>query len=123
MDTEFHEIMQNRRRFDRKKVDLPAYIGDPRWQRYDFEAITIIDISMGGTRFAVPKRTKLKIRKDYDNGTDKVIIIVRIPDFCWPIKVEISPKRVHEFAEEFQVGATIVRPDFPAYSVLQKYLI
>jgi hypothetical protein len=88
-------IKQNHRRFKRKKVALPAYIGDPRWQRSDFEAITILDVS----------------------------IIFRLPDNHWPINVQISPQRVLESTKEVQVGAALVNPDFHAYSALQKYLM
>jgi len=119
----FQGITQNRRRFERKKVDLPAYIGDPRWQRHDFEFITILDISMGGIRMVVPKRMKLKIRKGNDSAPDKLIIIFRIPDFFWPIKVQISPERVLELTAEIQIAATIVEPSFPSHSILQKYLM
>jgi len=122
-DIGFQGITQNRRRFERRKVDLPAYIGDPRWQRHDFESITILDISMGGIRFVVPKRMKLKIWKDNDSDPDKLIVIFRIPNFFWPIKVQISPKRVFEFPGETQIAATMVKPGFPARSILQKYLM
>ena len=114
-------IMQNRRRFDRKAVDLSACIGDPRWQRSDFEVITVLDISIGGIRFTVPKSAKLKIQKD--NDTDKFVIIFRLPNHCWPIKVQISPQWMLEFAEDAQIGATIEKPDYYAYTALQKYLM
>ena len=122
-DKESQGIKQNHRRFERKKVALPAYIGDPRWQRCDFEAITILDVSIGGIRFAVPKGTKLEIRNDSDSDSDNFIIILRLPNYHWPINVQISPQRVFESTEEVQVGAALVNPDFHAYSALQKYLM
>lgn len=122
-DKEFQGIKRNRRQFERKKVNLPAYIGDPRWQRCDFEAIAILDISIGGIRFAVPKGTKLEIQKDRDSDTDKFIINFRLPNHHWPINVQIAPRRVFESTDEVQVGATLVNPDFHAYSALQKYMI
>jgi hypothetical protein len=122
-NNEFPGIKQNRRRFERKKVDIPAHIGDPRWQRCNFEAITILDISIGGIRFAVPKGTKLEIQKDSDSATDKFIVIFRLPNYHWPINVQIAPQRVFESTEEVQVGAALVNPDFQAYSALQKYMI
>ena len=122
-DKESQGIKQNHRRFERKKVSLPAYIGDPRWQRSDFEAITIMDVSIGGIGFAVPKGTKLEIRSDSDSGSDNFIIIFRLPNNHWPINVQISPQRVFESTEEVQVGAALINPDFHAYSALQKYLM
>ncbi|RPH48216.1 MAG: hypothetical protein EHM85_17750 [Desulfobacteraceae bacterium] len=120
-DKESQGIKQNYRRFERKKVGLPAYIGDPKWQRRDFEAITILDVSIGGIRFAVPKETKMEIGNDSDS--DKFIVIFRLPNYHWPLKVQISPQRVFESTEEVQVGAALVNPDFYAYSALQKYLM
>jgi hypothetical protein len=120
-DKQSQGIKQNHRRFERKKVDLPAYIGDPRWQRRDFEAISILDVSIGGIRFAVPKGTKLEIRNDSDS--DNFIIIFSLPNYHWPINVQISPQRVFKSTEEVQVGAALVNPDFHAYSALQKYLM
>jgi hypothetical protein len=114
-------IKQNRRRFDRKNVDLLGYIGDPRWQRRDFEAIIVQDISIGGVRFAIPKGTKLEIQKDSE--ADKFIIIFHLPNCHWPINVHIAPQRVSESTEDVQIGAALVNPDFYAYSALQKYLI
>jgi hypothetical protein len=120
---EFQGIKQNQRRFERKKVDLSAYIGDPRWQRCDFEAIKILDISIGDIRFAVHKGTKLEIQKGSDSKTDKFIIILRLPNYHWPINVQIAPQRTLETTEEVQVGAALVNPDFHAYSALQKYMM
>jgi hypothetical protein len=112
---------QNHRRFERKKVDLTGYIGDPRWQRQDFKAVTILDISIGGIKFAFPKGTKLGIEKDSE--THKFIIIFRLPNHPWPINVQIAPQRIFESTEDVQVGAALVNPDFNAYSVLQQYMI
>ena len=120
-DKKSQGIKQNHRRFERKRVALPAYIGDPRWQRSDFEAITILDVSIGGIGFAVPKGTKLEIRSDSDS--DNFIIIFSLPNNHWPINVQISPQRVFESADKVQVGAALVNPDFHAYSALQKYLM
>jgi hypothetical protein len=116
-------IKQNHRRFERKKVALPAFIGDPRWKRRDFEAITMLDISIGGIGFAVPKGTKLEIRNNSVSGSDNFIIIFSLPNNHWPINVKISPQRVFESEEKVQVGAALVNPDFHAYSALQKYLM
>jgi hypothetical protein len=116
-------IKPDRRRFERKKVDLQAYIGDPRWQRSDFEAITIVDISIGGIGFAVPKGTKLEIRNHSDSSSDNFNIIFSLPNNHWPISLQISPQRVFESTKEVLVGAALVNPDFHAYSALHKHLM
>lgn len=114
-------IFQNRRRFERKKITLPAYIGDADWQRDDFVEGTILDISLGGIKMSIPKGTKVDIRSVREK--EELSVIFRIPSCYWPISVKISPQAVSECAEEVHVGAAIVNPDFQAYSALQKYLM
>jgi hypothetical protein len=120
-DKEFQGSKKNRRRFERKKVDLSAYIGDPRWQRRDYEKITILDVSIGGIRFAAPKGTKLEITND--SVPNKLNVIFHLPNNKWPISIKISPQRVSESMNEVQVGAALENPDFHAYSALHKYLM
>jgi len=122
-DEEFTGARKNRRRVDRKKVDIPAYLGDPRWQRHDFEAVHIEDISIAGIRFTLPKGTKLEVHPNSEQEKDKFIIIFRLPNYNWPIKVQIAPQRVCEFSEAVEVGAVLVDPDFHAYTAIQKYMI
>jgi hypothetical protein len=120
-DKESQGPKKNHRRFERKKVDLLAHIGDPQWQRCDFEEIKIMDISIGGIRFAAPKGTKLEIMND--SVPNKLNIIFHLPNNHWPINMQISPQRVSESRNEVQVGAALVNPDYHAYSALQKYLM
>jgi len=110
----------NRRRFERKKVDFAAFIGDSQWQRRDFEAITILDISIGGVRFSIPRGTKLTIKDGSE--LDQFIVIFRLPNYHWPISLQISPQRVSESDEDIQIGAALLNPDFCTYTALQNYL-
>jgi len=120
-DKAIEGIFQNRRRFERKKVSIPAYIGDTRWQRHDFVAGTILDISFGGIKMAIPKGTRVEIKNVSE--TDELSISFRIPTCLWPINMKINPQRVFESAEEVQFGASFANLNFQAYSALQKYLI
>jgi hypothetical protein len=113
--------VQNRRRFERKKITIPAYIGYTRWQRDDYEESTILDLSLGGIKMSIPKGAKVDLHNVHD--TEEISIIFRIPSCCWPISVKITPHAVCESEEEIQVGASISHPDFQAYSALQKYLM
>ena len=110
----------DRRRFERKVVDLSAYLGNSNWQRREFEAITILDISIGGVKFSIPKGTKLEIKTGCE--IDKFIIIFRLPNYSWPISIEISPQRIFETEHEIQIGAALLNPDYCAYTALQSFL-
>ena len=114
------EVFPNRRRSERKRVCFPAFIGDPRWQRRDFVAATIQDISFGGIRVSIPKGTRVKI----DNYGEEAAfsVIFSVPDTLWPIHMECRPKWVADSEEAVQVGAALVNPDLNAYKVIQKYL-
>jgi hypothetical protein len=114
-------IFQNRRRFERKKITIPAYIGYTRWQHDDFVESTIMDISLGGIKMSIPKGAKVDVKNVQEN--EELSIIFRIPSCYWPISVKISPQTVFESAEEIQLGASLINPDFQAYSALQKYLM
>jgi hypothetical protein len=118
---EFKGISQNRRRLERKKVRLPAFIGDPQWQRRDFEEGTILDISFGGIRLSVPKGTKIEIKNDGD--TKEIRVNFTLAGCLWPINLKCHPQRISESDEEVLIGATIVDPDFYTYTAMQKYLI
>jgi hypothetical protein len=114
-------IFQSRRRSERKKVGLPAFIGDSRWQREEFIAVNIIDLSFGGIRFSTPKGTRPVIQNNSVSAEFNVIFT--LPNTLWPINVKFHPRRVFESDEEVHVGAALVDPDFYTCTVLQKYLM
>jgi hypothetical protein len=117
----FDGIIQNRRRCERKTVALKAFIGDPRWQRRDFVEGTIMDISLGGIKFSVPKGTIVEMLAA-DNATEYSVIFT-LPNNLWKTNVNCRPKRVVKSEEAVQVGAAFVSPDFSTCKTLQKYLI
>ena len=113
-------FFQNRRRSEREQVSFPAFIGDARWQRRDFIAATIQDISLGGIRVTIPKGTRVRI--DNYGEEAEFSIIFTVPDTLWPIHMQCRPKWVAESEEAVQIGAALVNPDLNAYKVMQKYL-
>ena len=117
----FEGIFQSRRRSERIKVGLPAFIGDPRWQREEFIAVHIIDLSFGGIRFSAPKGTRLVLQND--SASAEFNVIFTLPNTLWPINVKFHPRRVFESDKEVHVGAALVDPDFYTCMVLQKYLM
>ena len=118
---DFKGIHQNRRRLERKKVHLQAFIGDPRWQRREFEEGTILDISFGGIQLSVPKGTRIEIKSDSD--TKEIRVNFTLAGCLWPINLKCHLQRASELKDEVLIGATIVDPDLYAYTAMQKYLI
>jgi hypothetical protein len=111
---------ENRRRSERKPVHFPAFIGNPRWQRRDFVAAEIQDISFGGIRVSIPAGTRVKVENYGEEANFTAIFSV--PDTLWPIHMECRPKWVADSEGAVQMGAALVKPDLNAYQVLQKYL-
>jgi hypothetical protein len=119
-EKEVEAISRNRRRFERKPASIPAYVGDTRWQRHDFVAGTILDISLGGIKMSIPKGTRVEFRTA--GVPDEFNVVFTIPTCLWPISMRISPRRVIESAEDIRFGACLINPSFQAYSALQKCL-
>ena len=111
---------QNHRRSERKPVHFPAFIGNPRWQRRDFVAAEIQDISFGGIRVSIPTGTRIQVENS--GGEATFTVIFSVPDTLWPLHMECRPKWVADSEEAIQMGAALVNPDLSAYQVLQKYL-
>ena len=51
---------------DFSKVRIPAFIGDPGWQRRGFVRGSIVDISFGVGQASIPKGTRIEIQGDGD---------------------------------------------------------
>jgi hypothetical protein len=115
------DIAPSRRRLERKHARLQAYIGDPRWQRKDFEQGTILDISLLGIRLSVPKGTTLEIPEK--GKTSEFCIIFNLPDHHWPIQIKCLPKWTIESEQDVQLGLELVNHDVYAFKALQKYMI
>lgn len=115
------KVCQNRRRFERKKVTIPAYIGETQWQHDEFIEGKLLDISLGGIKVSIPKKAKTDIPDVHK--TEDLCVTFRIPSCYWPIRVKISPQTVHELEDEVQLGASLINPDYQAYSALQKYMM
>ena len=120
---EFKGSYADRRRFERKAVDIPAFIGNPEWRRRDFKEGKILDISLGGIRFSVPKGTELEIQESEDSKEAKLSVIFTLPKNLWAVNVKFKPKRVYETEDEIQIGAALVNPDYHTYMALQNYLM
>ncbi len=111
----------DRRKYQRKQVMLPAFIGRNPSQVQEFEIGSVLDISLGGIRFAVPGKTALKIQPAEEPAEYSVIFT--LPDQRQPVTVRCRLQSILDVAEEVQVGAAFVDAEFHSYQNLQKYLI
>jgi len=117
---ELNGIGQDRRRHHRKKVSLPAFIMSVNSPEREFESGTVLDISMGGIRFSVPKGTKLDVQKEGDDAEFSVIFI--IPQESRPVKVKCRTMNACDETDTFQIGAVLLDSDFNSYKAINNYL-
>ena len=108
--TSITSIGQERRMSERRQVSLPAFIGDARSDPRDFETGTVVDISLGGINFSVPKGTTIELRTDGE--TNKISVLFTLPNNHWRTNVICRPQRVSESADKVQIGATVRNPDY-----------
>jgi hypothetical protein len=114
-------IEQERRKFTRKKVALPAFVGESSTDARGYQTGTIMDISLGGIRVAVPKGTVLEFQHDTDE--EEFHVIFTLPGQKRPISMKCKPCCVQDADEDRHVGASFVDSDFKSYRSLQQYLI
>ncbi len=111
----------DRRKYQRKQVMLPAFIGRTPLQADQYETGSVLDISLGGIRFAISGNDASKIQMSEEPAEYNVIFT--LPDQRQPITIRCRPQSVLDAEEEVQIGAAFVDADFHSYQNLQKYLI
>jgi hypothetical protein len=100
---------QDRRKSERRQVALPAFIGDAHSNPRDFETGTVLDISLGGIQFSIPKGTTVELNTDAD--TNEISVLFTLPNNHWRTNVICRPRRVSESEHKVQIGATVLNPD------------
>jgi hypothetical protein len=111
----------DRRKYQRKQVMLPAFIGRNSSQVLDFETGSVLDVSLGGIRFAIPEKSASKFQ--LTEASAEYSVIFTLPDQRQPVKVRCLAQSVLDAEKEVQIGAAFVDADFHSYQNLQKYLI
>lgn len=109
-----------RRRFNRKQARLPVSIGKVRLKTEELVAGIILDISIGGVHFTIPKGANLEIPPDSEST--EFSISFTLPGNLLPINVKCRVKRVIENAEDVHIGAAFVDSAFSNHQVLQQSL-
>ena len=118
---ELNTKLYDRRRFARGKFSLPALIGQTDSKSDEYETGTVLDLSLAGILFFIPKGTILGNKKHGESTEFSVIFT--FPDDRQPIKVKCLSKRFLATEEGVEIGASFVDPDPQIYQTLQKYLI
>lgn len=109
-----------RRRFARKNAGYACLIGKSHFQARELIAGTILDLSHGGIRVSVPKKSELEINSLRD---ETFVVIFTLPNCNWPIRLECRSQRIYDYAEEIHIGAMIINQDCSVCLALKECIV
>jgi len=102
-----------KRRFPRKKVSVPALVTGPDGVVH---AGMVNDISLGGLNLSVPNGFYQE-----SDGESMVSLVFALPQAEKPLTMQCSPRHVRSAAQT-NIGMSLVDMDFQSYQTLQTYL-
>jgi hypothetical protein len=111
---------QERRRYPRKHVAIPAYVKTCDSDTTQHGAV-ILDLSLGGMCVSVPKECVSKIYEGGEKSHFETSFV--LPSGSKSVKVVCKPERVIPSNGNVYVGASFVDADFLNYQHLQQYLV
>jgi hypothetical protein len=111
---------QERRRYPRKHLAIPAYVRTCDSDTTQHGAV-ILDLSLGGMCVSVPKECVSKIYEGGEKSQFETSFV--LPSGNKPVKVVCKPERVVPSNGNVYVGASFVDADFVNYQHLQQYLV
>jgi hypothetical protein len=111
---------QERRRFPRRKVGIPARIALPD----PYAAVqqgTLLDLSLSGLSYSIPSGLGSGIAEG--GATFSVSVAFTLPEGNRPLTLECAARHRHQTDVETFVGASITNADFTSCQALQDYLV
>jgi c-di-GMP-binding flagellar brake protein YcgR len=110
-----------RRRFQRKKVTLPAISVIKSPSKTEALPTVILDISLGGVLVTYPKGTGIEIISM--DELPRFELYFKLPQFEEQIHFPCEARRLHKTIDEIQVGATFFNPDERDLRKLKTFLM
>jgi hypothetical protein len=117
---DFPEREQERRRYQRKRVTIPAYV-KTRDARASQHGAVILDMSLGGMCLSVPKECVKQINEAGENSEFEASFA--LPDSNKSIAFVCKPERTVPSNGNVYVGASFRDAEFANYQHLQQYLM
>ena len=116
------EEMQERRRYRRKKIILPAmvYEKSPNGDMGRYFSSSILDVSIGGTRLVFPLDKEGRI--EFLCSSKEFEIICYLPDSEVLSRFKCSPRYLVKKEESLQVGAAFRETDTGSFEPLSNFL-
>jgi hypothetical protein len=111
---------QERRRYKRKRVTIPAYVKTFDGETSQHGAV-ILDMALGGIRISIPKECVSQIYEAGEKSQFETSFV--LPETHKAVRVICKPERAVPSNGDVYVGASFVDADFTNYQHLQQYLM
>jgi len=111
---------QERRRYPRKAVAIPAYVKTCDTDTTQHGAV-VLDLSLGGMCVSVPRECVSKIYEGGEKSQFETSFV--LPERNKAVKLVCKAERVVPSNGNVYVGASFVDADFTNYQSLQQYLV
>jgi hypothetical protein len=111
---------QERRRYPRKTVAIPAYVTTADSDATQHGAV-VLDLSLGGMCVSVPRECVSKIYEGGEKSQFETSFV--LPERNKPVRLVCKAERVVPSNGNVYVGASFIDADFTNYQNLQQYLV
>jgi hypothetical protein len=118
---ELKEVHEDKRRYPRKSVSLPALISKSDSDDKALQAGIVLDISLGGLQISIPNEYKYEIREE--KQSEKISIVFTLPESRKPISVQCVAHHIYNSNGDNSIGASFADTDFVSYKTIQNYLL
>ena len=118
---EYKQVREDKRRFPRKSLAVPALIRDLGSADTTMQAGVVLDLSLGGLQISLPDNYQYEISEDKE--ASRISIVFTLPDSKRPLAMQCVPKRVYPYEGATTIGASFIDTDFASQQALQNYLV
>ena len=112
---------QERRRFQRKTVNIPAMIEGLIPDETAMQLGAILDVSLSGLHISIPDIPHFDVTEG--RASPPISVVFALPKVEKTLTLQCVPRHVLHRDEETHIGASIMNADFASYQTLQNYLI
>ena len=114
-------FQEEKRRFPRKNIAVPALISGPGPQYTEPRAGMLVDISLGGLRISIPGGLHLEVGADGESS--RLSILFSLPHIRKALTVQAVPRHVFKYEDETGIGTSFVDADVATYQTLRSFLM
>ncbi len=116
------KIKDEKRRYARKKVSLPALVGIPGANdKTLLQSGLVTDISLCGLQISLPGINSYEMKEDRD--ASRISVVLALPESKRPLTIQGIPERIFRSNGETSIGVSVVDIDQEGCQILRNYLV